>query len=1376
MDGAAEGGAPGGWRGRWSGLLVGLLPGLVSGTLLAAAPARAAAPQYHPIWDAPAFSTDAAGLREATRGLDAAAGTPAVTLFEEATYRLEPDGRMTYRFRKLYKVLNQDGATGLGSVEASWAPWYEERPVIRARVLGIDGKLHQLDPATLSVAGAPVSPQIYSDRQILRGPLPAMAPGVVVEMEIAVVDREPFFHDDHAYRFYFGAGVPVRQSRVIIDAPASMTIKQQVRGLPKLHKERRDDKKGGRTLWIFTHGPQEALESPPGNLPSDVSPYPYVAFSAGPSWAVLAKRYHERIEARIGAGGVDALPFRPSSRDRETIVREALAFLHANVRYSGLEFGESSIIPWTPAEIWARKYGDCKDQAMLLVALLRRAGVPAHVALLRAGLEEDVDPSQPTLRHFNHAIVHVPGARPIWIDPTNEHARAGELPPGDQNRLALIIAPESKKLQRTPAPASADNRHIEAREIHLQPFGKARVVEITEATGVIEQSYRSGYRDAKPDKVREYLEEYMATEYLARSFGSYRHTDAGDTSVPFSLRIEASDSERAQTYDDGAVVYVFPSDLFRRLPAELQLAPEEKDKPRVHDFVLAEPYVYEQRYRIHLPPGLVADDLPQAERRTLGPSLYTSEFRREGDVVHATLRFDTVRARFTPAEMLALRKGVAELRERGAIELRFDYEAQVHLAAGRTREAVEAMRGLVTRYPDRALYRSQLAYVLLQVGMGEAAQSEARQAVRLDEKSAHAHAALAWVLQHDELGRQFGPGFDLTGSIAAYRKAATLDPKDAHTRGNLAIMLEHDREGGRYAGVDLDPAIAEYESRRKDLEAKDLDANLLVALFHDGRLARARELGRDMEATTLRSAVMLAATAAEKGADEGLRQARQLLRDPDERRQALDGAVDLLIATRRYEQARALAVEAARGASDAAARQGRIGFLGKLKRVDAKTIPMDTPESAFHRMIRELLLPGGRKARVEELFAKVSVEGLSKKELEQVSETFVFPKSMAQEGWARETLFDIFMSLASIETEAAPPWGWRLRLTMAGTRLAEIYVVHERGSHRILAAAPFHHVVFGLQAMALAERGDLDGARKWLDWAREGMDTPGADDVLGGPAFALLWSTSGPRDRERIRLAAASLMAWGDHGDKRSIALLERCADGKTPERLPCRGALLDVHVGLKKYDRAEALGDALAAELPESRSLFRRRTVILKQARRWDRLDALAGAWLAAHPDDRHAMRAHAWAAEGRGDTAGARRWYEKLTALPGPEVDDYNMLAWVSLFRDQADQADVVALAAAERAVQQTSRQDPSYLNTLATVHAARGELHLAQQVLMETIQRRSSDEATDADWLVYARIAQGYGLNDVARAAYGRLSRDDAPGSPYQLAVRWRATLGK
>src|SRR5205823_9097961 len=110
------------------------------------------------------------------------------------------------------------------------------------------------------------------------------------------------------------------------------------------------------------------------------------------------------------------------ARDQNTRIERLLERVHKDIRYTGLEFGEASIVPSRPAETLKRRYGDCKDQATLLVALLRAAGIPAQVALLDTGPGTDIEPELPGLGSFDHAIVFVPGPRPVWIDPTDEVA------------------------------------------------------------------------------------------------------------------------------------------------------------------------------------------------------------------------------------------------------------------------------------------------------------------------------------------------------------------------------------------------------------------------------------------------------------------------------------------------------------------------------------------------------------------------------------------------------------------------------------------------------------------------------------------------------------------------------------------------------------------------------------------------------------------------------------------------------------------------------------------------------------------------------------------------------------------------------------------
>lgn len=184
-----------------------------------------------------------------------------------------------------------------------------------------------------------------------------------------------------------------------------------------------------------------------------------VSFSTGRSWADVARRYSEIVDRAIQ--GSDLRSFLRSAggpADSQLGLMDLyLARVSREIRYTGGELGQEGLVPRKPAEILRRRLGDCKDKAVLLTAMLRASGIPAYVALLSASEgAADVEGSLPGLGAFNHAIVVVPGNPAVWIDPTNPSARAGELPPGDRGRLALIASPSTLGLVRTPGVARAE--------------------------------------------------------------------------------------------------------------------------------------------------------------------------------------------------------------------------------------------------------------------------------------------------------------------------------------------------------------------------------------------------------------------------------------------------------------------------------------------------------------------------------------------------------------------------------------------------------------------------------------------------------------------------------------------------------------------------------------------------------------------------------------------------------------------------------------------------------------------------------------------------------------------------------------------------------
>ncbi len=203
---------------------------------------------------------------------------------------------------------------------------------------------------------------------------------------------------------------------------------------------------------------------------------------------------------------------KPSRNEKAQAILE---YLDKEVRYTGIEFGEAAIVPHSPSETLTHKYGDCKDKATLLVAMLRTAGIPAYLALLNAGSRMDVPEDLPGMGLFDHAIVFVPGDPDLWIDATDGYAKLGQLPASDQGRMALIVRSGSDSLVRTAETPSQSNVLLELREIYLSENGPARIVETSQPQGVFESEYRSFYADKQNKNHRENLTSYVKSQYLS---------------------------------------------------------------------------------------------------------------------------------------------------------------------------------------------------------------------------------------------------------------------------------------------------------------------------------------------------------------------------------------------------------------------------------------------------------------------------------------------------------------------------------------------------------------------------------------------------------------------------------------------------------------------------------------------------------------------------------------------------------------------------------------------------------------------------------------------------------------------------------------------
>jgi tetratricopeptide (TPR) repeat protein/transglutaminase-like putative cysteine protease len=1324
--------------------------------LVLAALVAGAAPQA--AWDGPPLSGDPAAIAREAALLPKPEKSEIDLLLEEGVYVFDGDGRCTTTHRIVYRALTKGAAEGWAETSASFAPWHQAHPEVRARVITPDGRAHLLDPTTLVEAAADEGHDdaMYTDVRVVRGPLPAVGAGVVVEEVATVRDLEPFFDAGTVHRFFVARPSPARRVRLRVEGPASLPLRHLARNL-EAHP--RETVAAGRRVLEWEWSPSPVPQPREPWTPPDASAPPHVAFATGASWKAVATRYGQIVDAQLAGADLAAAAREAAgtARTREEAAQGILDWVAARVRYTGLELGNAAIVPTRPAETLKRHYGDCKDLSLLVAGMLRALGHPATLALLRTEWDE-VAPGLPGLGEFDHAIVFVPGARPLWIDPTDPATPAGELPPWDRGRLALVAAKDQAAPVRTPEAAPGEDRIAVKRDVALEDDEWARATEVRELRGSFAAEVRRARRAASPDEWKK-SGERLALERLAAKklvSASFENVDRAD--APVAIRFEATESRWGISRGNEAEAAVSPSLLFSWLPSELlgkredhpraeegpdADAKEEEPGPRKSEMVLPRTGAGEIRYRIVPPPGFQPKPLPAGRKEKLGPASFESSFASDGNAITVTYRFDVPRRRLSAAEVAALRTGLVPLS--GEEKVTFERKSTALLEAGRGREALDELRQVAAASPKAAAPHVRLALALVKLGMGEAARKEAARAVALEPDSAWARRVVAHVSAHDLVGRWMKPGCDLPAAVAAQRRAAELEPTVATTRAQLAWLLLHGERCERGApGARRDEALELYRSAREDLKSKESDDDYLQALLEARRFKDAVKLARDMEKGPERSAGLVAALAATEGAPAGAAEAARL--PPADRGTALQGATGHLVAARQYAVAARLLEAASAGAPNAAQLRSVAAVLASIKPVDGAKLDRGDPAAVPLRLM-QAFVSGADDARFErDLVAKgIPAAGASDFGAALVRQV--------RRAWgqqiAPEVVLDVFAAVfdTRVEGEGAIR---RVGLAIPNVPRASLYVVLEGGGWRVLAGDGDPGTL-GARARDLVAAGDLAGARRVLGWARDEAGERSSGDAPAD-VLAALWPAGESPPAKDVDLAAAGAAAFGPAA-ARSIPTLEAARAGTEGARKRALAwALAGAYVNAERWESALAIAKEIAADDPTSERAFSLRAQALLRLGRTDELRKAADDRLRADPRDAEAVHVLASIAMRAGNAKEVRAAEARLVEMGKATPNDWNNLAWAALFLDPPPAG---ALGEARKAVQLSQEREPAYLHTLATVLASDGEPSQALEVLQKAIGWSTSDEPAPHDWLVIGRVAETYGLADEAIAAYRRVT---------------------
>jgi hypothetical protein len=215
-----------------------------------------------------------------------------------------------------------------------------------------------------------------------------------------------------------------------------------------------------------------------------------------------------------------------------------------NIRYVAVYFGSGRYVPNDTQMILSRRFGDCKDHATLLVALLAAKGIASEQALISLNPTNELAKTA-TLQAFNHVIVYIP-ALELYVDPTVTFGAFSRLPTADLGKPVVRVSDHDAVVARTPAPSIQDNVVELNTRIVMSADGRRQGQTTVEARGEFVDLLRKFAAQAE-QKGKE-----LALQGLAKQRGfvgefsleappwtttsePYRITTTWDTKHPFDL-------------------------------------------------------------------------------------------------------------------------------------------------------------------------------------------------------------------------------------------------------------------------------------------------------------------------------------------------------------------------------------------------------------------------------------------------------------------------------------------------------------------------------------------------------------------------------------------------------------------------------------------------------------------------------------------------------------------------------------------------------------------------------------------------------------------------------------------------------------------------
>jgi hypothetical protein len=589
------------------------------------------------------------------------ADTNAVVLLDDTTYTVGQDGSAVEHVRHVVKILRPQGRNE-AKIEVGFD---KDTKILSMNVwsIGPDGHEYAMKDKDYVDAGYEGSGIMFEDykRRIARAP--AADPGGIIAYEYEQRVR-PYVTEE---TWEFQDEIPHLTQSFTLELPAGYTYAT----VWAHHAEAQAvDLEHQRWRWEMNNMAAVDLKRVPlspavGALAGRMTVHysgPGIANATDGTWKSVGEWYSVLAKDRLAptpeivSKAQELTAGKADFYDKTEAIAE---FVQKQVRYFAIEVGIGGWQPHAAGDIFHNRYGDCKDKATLLSAMLSTVGV--HSALMLVDVHRGfVDPASPSI-YADHMIaaIEVPkgyesprlrslvtaqtGRRYLIFDPTWDKTPFGQLEHELQGGYGVLMEGADTQAIQLPLLDPALNTIHRTAAFRLDADGILKGTVTEKRFGDLAEIRREVYSMGDAKQQTDFLDHMLGRDFTAFSATDVKVENVDALNKDFTLTYSLSADRYAKTM--GSLLMVRP-----RVLGDLDI--DTDHKTRTVPINLDETMQAVDEYSIEIPDGYSVDELPDPVKLDLGFAAYQSDVQVTGNTLHYKRTY-TIRQITLPASRYA---------------------------------------------------------------------------------------------------------------------------------------------------------------------------------------------------------------------------------------------------------------------------------------------------------------------------------------------------------------------------------------------------------------------------------------------------------------------------------------------------------------------------------------------------------------------------------------------------------------------------------------------------------------------------------------------------------------------------------------------------